>query len=275
MKFLRIFLLLLVVVLLFSVCSTLFKQSYDETLNDSNTIEESIKGEDDSNTIKEPTKDEDVFSTYKYLAFGDSVTAGSGLESRSKSYPNTAGNLLGINTVNNKAVGGSSFVRDPANATRRCIAEDVVSFCSSSAIKYDVISVAGGVNDQAKSFPIGSINDSSTETIYGSLNIICETLLEKYPDAFIFLITPIKQPTSETPNKEGYTLSVVRDAICAIGEKYDLPVLDLYNTSGFETDEYGMNHPDCDGWHPLQEFVDNVMAPQVANFIVENYNRKK
>lgn len=219
--------------------------------------------------VTEGTTEDNTFSKLNYLAFGDSITEGGNLEDRTKAYPGVVGDILDYN-VTNKAVGGSTFVRDPDKPNRHCIAEDIISFCKTSG-EYDIISVAGGVNDQSLAFPLGSIDDTTTETIYGSLNIIIQTLTDRYPDAFIFLVTPIKYPQSEIPNRAGYDLSDVSDAIKAIGDKYGLLVLDLYNTSGFETAPNGMNHPDCDGWHPLKEFVAECLAPQVAEFIRQNY----
>ena len=210
------------------------------------------------------------FADLNYLAFGDSVTEGGNLEDRSDAYPGVTADLLGCNVVN-KAVGGSTFVRDPNNTARHCIAEDVINLTKQSG-RYHIISVAGGVNDQSLALPLGSISDPlTTETIYGSLKLIAKTLIQRYPNAFIFFITPIKYPESEIANSKGYDLSDVAKAIKAVGAKYDLPVLDLYNTSQFETASNGMNHPDCDGWHPLKEFVAEYMAPQVAVFIRDNY----
>ena len=211
------------------------------------------------------------FADLNYLAFGDSVTEGGNLESVSQAYPNVAGSILGCK-VKNKAIGGSTFVRDPNKPARHCIAEDIINFTKNSG-RYHIISVAGGVNDQSLALPLGSISDPlTTETIYGSLKLIAKTLIQRYPHAFIFFITPIKYPESEIANKNGYDLSDVAKAIKDVGAKYDLPVLDLYNTSQFESAPNGMNHPDCDGWHPLKEFVAEYMAPQVAEFIRENYN---
>ena len=65
-----------------------------------------------------------------------------------------------------------------------------------------------------------------------------------------------------------YNVSI---AVKNVASKYGLPVLDLYKTSQFETAPNGMNHPECDGWHPLKEFVEEYMAPQVAEFIKDNY----
>ena len=44
--------------------------------------------------------------------------------------------------------------------------------------------------------------------------------------------------------------------------------LDLLEEGNFESIMY---NDDCDGIHPNQEFITNVMAPQIANFIKDNY----
>ena len=46
-------------------------------------------------------------------------------------------------------------------------------------------------------------------------------------------------------------------------------MLDLFEYGGFENVMYDQ---DCDGVHPNQTFVLNVMAPQIADFIKNNYN---
>ena len=45
-------------------------------------------------------------------------------------------------------------------------------------------------------------------------------------------------------------------------------VLDLLEVGGFEDVMYD---EDCDGIHPNQNFITNVMAPQIAKFIEDNY----
>ena len=45
-------------------------------------------------------------------------------------------------------------------------------------------------------------------------------------------------------------------------------VLDLLEVSGFEDVMYD---EDCDGVHPNQNFITNVMAPQIDKFIEDNY----
>ena len=275
MKILKIVLCLFLCLSIIGLLSVLFRgndndslppeetTSYDQTDCESNTEGET--------KFPEYTFDDQMFANSKFLVFGDSIAAGSGLESRKHSFPNRAGTLLNVEYVSNNAVGGSTLALDPNNEKRRCIANDVVDFASKSSVAYDIIIIAGGVNDKSNNLPIGDIDDFTTETVYGSLNIIVQTVQDKWPDAFFFLATPLKCRSYNNVNNAGYVLSDVADAIKAIGEKYDVPVLDLYSTSGFETASNGMNHPDCDGCHPLQGFIDEYLAPQVASFISENY----
>ena len=81
----------------------------------------------------------------------------------------------------------------------------------------------------------------------------------------------LKNPTCEVPNKLGYTLKDICIAIEEVAHKYSIPVLDLYNTSNYEKVDCGMYAEGSDGWHPLKEFVSDYMAPQIAQFIKDNY----
>ena len=211
-----------------------------------------------------------VFNEISYLAFGDSITEGGNLESQSQSYPCVVGDILGFRKVTNKGVGGSTLAY---YGGRNCIANDVVDFVNISSLEYQVVSITGGTNDRSWDLPIGNIDDLSVDTIYGSLNIIVRKLTRAYPNSFIFLMTPIKNRYSEEINHAGYNLEDISNAIKNIADKYDLPLLDLYNTSQFETATSGMNNANCDGTHPIKEFVADYLAPQIAQFIKDNYKK--
>ena len=252
---------LFVIILIFSLLSSFFVVL---SRNRINIEEQKVETDESIETID--------FSGINYVAFGDSITEGGGLESFSHSYPNVTAKLLGCNILN-KGISGSTLAFDNSSS-RHCIADDVVTF-SKTGSRAHIISVSGGSNDKSNSLPLGTVNDKTTETIYGSLNIIADTLEKRFPDAFIFFITPIKHPNCESLNENGYNLLNICEAIKNVAAKHSFPVLDLYNTSQFETASNGMNHPDCDGWHPLKEFVADYMAPQVADFIIGNYNGRK
>ena len=236
---------------------------------DSNKDVNETEDETTSDTLIETS----VFSGLNYAAFGDSINDSAHLANSSEACPNVVGSILGCN-VRNKAVSGSTLARhsDEKYSSKRCIAEDVLRLCESSG-RYHIISVAGGVNDHGIGCPLGTIDDDTTETVYGSLNIIAKALTERFPDAFIFFVTPMKFKNYEFENYQGYYLSDVADAVKAVAEKYNLPVLDLFNTSQFETASSGMNHPECDGQHPIKEFIADYMAPQTAKFIQDNYKK--
>ena len=284
-KFFSFICSLLVSCLLFSSCTppTGASENISSTsLDGSSTISsiiESSENEESSTSIDEDNEDtpsEEIeidFSDKHYVAFGDSITAGSNLPSRIYAYPNVVAKTLDM-TVKNQAVGGATLGYDTTDDKRRCISNDIVEFISNTS-NYDIISVTGGSNDKGRQIPLGSIIDNTNLSVYGSLNIIASTLTQKCPTAFIFFITPIKNPTCEVPNKLGYTLKDICIAIEEVAHKYSIPVLDLYNTSNYEKVDCGMYAEGSDGWHPLKEFVSDYMAPQVAQFIKDNYKEKR
>lgn len=218
-----------------------------------------------NNNKNQNSTDTHDFSSTRYLAFGDSITMGNYLE---KSYPKLVAERLGCDYYSNMGVGGSTYVYA---SNRGCIADEVVSALDIVG-HYDFISVAGGVNDHDLSYPLGTIDDESKYSIYGSLNIIAQALKTRQKNSFVFFITPIKYDRDRV-NNANYKLEDVAKAVIEVGEKYDIPVLDLYSTSEFETVACGMNHAECDGTHPIQEFMDNYMSPKIVRFIKENYNK--
>ena len=70
-------------------------------------------------------------------------------------------------------------------------------------------------------------------------------------------------------NSQGYNLVDVANAIKEVAAIYNIAVLDLLEEGNFESIMYDS---DCDGIHPNQKFVLEVMAPQIAQFIKNNYN---
>jgi hypothetical protein len=132
----------------------------------------------------------------------------------------------------------------------------------------------GGVNDYLQNLPLGNLDDNTNDTIYGSLNIIAENLSSR-KDTFVFFMTPYKyrigDHTYEDGNAAGYFISNVADAVKTVASKYNIPVLDMYTYGQFELE---MFNEDSDGLHPSQEFFREYTAPQIAEFIRQNYRGK-
>ena len=232
--------------------------------NDTDVSDTTVEG-----TPETPSNSID-YSSLKYVAFGDSITASYAREEKIASYADEVAKILGCKLLNEGAAGSTLAYY----SERKCIANDVLEIAKTYP-RFDIISVSGGSNDKVWVLPLGTIDDTTIDTIYGSLNVIAKTLTETYPDAFIFFITPIKNRYSEYINHAGYNLADISEAIKDVGEKYHIPVLDLYETSQFETAENGMNNENCDGTHPLKEFVSEYIGPQVANFVKDNYKQNQ
>jgi hypothetical protein len=93
--------------------------------------------------------------------------------------------ILGVKKINNYGVGGRFLSLDYP---------DTMCNMYSSMEDADIVMVMGGTNDvlslgTAKGV-LGSPNDTDKSTIYGALDHLCKGLKEKYPNSFIFFMTP-------------------------------------------------------------------------------------
>ena len=209
------------------------------------------------------------YSILNCAFIGDSITYGTDGENSSQqleyTYPELVDEIVGFNKVYNYGIGGSTLARN-------VYYEDNTETCpmcvrvNSLANDIDIIGLMGGVNDFFNSVPLGTITSQDNTTIYGALNIIAETLKSKYD--FVFFMTPYKTESFEWVNNAGYTLSAVADAVKNVANKYDIPVLDLFNNGNAEIDL-----DNTDGTHFSQSFVRNYTAPQIARFIKDNYKK--
>ena len=209
------------------------------------------------------------FSQLTFTAIGDSITYGADLIIGGRvenPYPTLVNEILGFKSYENKGVSGATIVDNTPSST--CITNIITSYTSQA----DIIGVLGGVNDFYRNLPLGDIDDTDTSTIYGSLHVSMKYLNENYSDSFVFYMTPYKcyfnNKLWSDNNTQGYNLEDVANAIKEVAAIYDILVLDLQEVGGFEDVMYD---EDCDGVHPNQNFIANVMAPQIAEFIKDNY----
>ena len=104
----------------------------------------------------------------------------------------------------------------------------------------DVVFVFGGTNDHGHGdAPIGTFHDRTDDTFYGALHHLLLTLIEKYPQAHIAVLTPLHR-VGEQDIINGFgvrnvaTLEAYVDIIIEVASYYGLPVIDLYRTSGMQ-----------------------------------------
>ena len=207
------------------------------------------------------------FTKLTYVAFGDSITfgeVGSTQEQMEKPYPNLVSETLKFKAVRNYG---------ERNATIKYIETkpNLLTKVAGASSKADIVSVLIGINDFGAGCKLGTVEDNScVNSVYGGFNELANTLHTKYPDAFIFFMTPLTPFKADFPktNSAGYTLVELCNVIKEVGERNNIAVLDLNETSGFSSE----TDPHCaDGLHPSQYFFTEYMAPQIAQFIQENY----
>lgn len=222
--------------------------------------------DDKTNT---PIINEVNFSSMSMACIGDSITWGyeGNLNTpMSNTLPKLIKKSLNFKNVDNYGICGSTLSTS--------VEDDMWVRIENLNKHYDVIYVFGGVNDLNLNCPLGDINSFDTNTIYGALNTIANTLKNNYPNSFIFFITPLKchrEDLSYTfPNAVGVNLYDIANAIKEVGKLNDIPVLDLYNLSPFDPLVDSYNN---DGVHPTYEFLNKSIAPQIVQFIKENYKK--
>lgn len=206
------------------------------------------------------------FTKLTYVAFGDSITYGvdGNVGKRMETpYPNLVANELKFSNVYNYAISGSTITKINGRV-------NVNSQYKNAVDNADIVSVMIGINDYARSAILGSIEDDDLTSVYGGLNVLVKGLKQKYPSAYIFFITPFdccRQGIINNAN--GVKLPELVTAIKTVCNLNSIPYLDLY-TNG----QYSMaNDPLSDGIHPTQQFFINYTAPQIVEFIKNNYKK--
>lgn len=244
-KILKIIILLLFVCSLFSFVGIAKDFSNNEITDNSNLNND----------------DEIDFSSFRYVALGDSITYGYSSITKDKAtnggYPQLVKNTLGLKDVINYGVCGAQTSSMINNIDKMYDNADIVSFM-------------GGTNDCYQSCPIGTIDDIGVDTFYGRMKLLAVKLKAKYPNSFLFFMTPYKSKADSCyiGNQNGNTLKDYANVIIEICNIYNIPVLDMYNYGQFELE---MFKDYSDGTHPSEYFYENYSAPQISNFIKENY----
>lgn len=209
----------------------------------------------------------------KWLVIGDSITferKGENGDLANKTYAGIVAKELGFKYYINEAIGGKTY--DYYNNKLNEFISD-----------YDLVTVMLGTNDHGYGIPIGTVDDTTSNTISGRVDIMINKLISKNPDAVIAFMTPIKRVgTGDSAsfnddtgylNKVNATTKEVADAIVAKCKKYSIPCLNLYDAieplNLALRKKYFINahFEDGDGTHPNQNGHAKYIAPKVKNFI--------
>lgn len=130
--------------------------------------------------------------------------------------------------------------------------------------------IFGGTNDYASGISADEKGDSATKSLYGALNETAALLLSNYPHLRILVCTPIprmKDPSdpstfSDTYIREGAvsSLPAIAGAVAQAAGWLHLPVVDLYNTLGWNRYNYASKCISSDGSHPRRGWQEIAAA---------------
>ena len=168
---------------------------------------------------------------------GDSITKGSGCDGQK--YWELLKDELGLAEVVGMGIGGScwSAKSDYGNNNTPLINR------WNTIPEADLIQIFMGTNDYGHGTPLGTIEDTTDVSFYGALNVILPALQQKYPKSRIVVVTPLHRYNADTIYQDlnydyephpvsGKTLKDYVDAMKEVCERYSIPVIDLFSTSG-------------------------------------------
>lgn len=203
---------------------------------------------------------------------GDSITEGHGASSKDKCFVS----LIEKNTgaiCRNYGVGGSRYaLQNPLYLEVRSDWDFCMRLAELDA-DADIVVVFGGTNDYGHgSAPIGTPEDRTNETFYGACHTLYRSLIEKFPEATIVIITPLHRCNEDDPKGSHKTVDVAPlktyvDIIRSVAKIYALPLLDLYATSGIQPNVPIIQQKFMpDGLHPNDEGY-KILASKITRFL--------
>lgn len=219
------------------------------------------------NSINEKLISVNSYSNLRMNALGDSITwgyipdVGTRMENP---WTTILKDRLGLAECRNYGISGSTLAKGDNPMCERYLSMDDDA---------QIVCVFGGTNDYGRTSitnpNLGTINDTTSDSIYGAMDVLCKGLIKKYPKAIIFFITPLKRADKTNSNSKGYTLNDVVNAEIEVCKKYSIPVLDLFNFGGYHPDIADFNniYGGNDKLHPNQKWIEEHLSVRIEKFI--------
>lgn len=196
----------------------------------------------------------------KWVCFGDSLTEAN--SRTAKHYFDYIHDKTGISIVN-MGVSGTGYKKKE---------EESKAFYQriSGVRECDVITIFGSGNDVNLTDSLGTVSDSTTDTICGCINKTLDNLYTLYPLANVGIVTPtpwMGYPTTTVDNN----MAKYADALISVCKRRGIPYLDLYRCSSlrpWQSDYRALvySKDDGNGVHP-DETGHAIIAPRFMDFL--------
>ena len=187
--------------------------------------------------------------------FGDSITYGMSspdvnnpaLHYTENGYVKLFSDSVGMTNVN-RAISGTTLAD---TVDTNSILNRVLAYKTPK----DFVFVAGGTNDHSLNKPLGALGDTTGDTVYGALHVICQHFKTNYANSQVIFITPLEK-TRDYPNqvapldsyrKAVYEMAVINGYSVVDGRKIGFPSIkgvfaDLLISDGVHPSELGHEH---------------------------------
>ncbi|MBR3961162.1 MAG: SGNH/GDSL hydrolase family protein [Clostridia bacterium] len=175
----------------------------------------------------------------KILFLGDSITEGViGVHSYENNFVNRIAKETGA-ICRNFGVSGTKIQNMVFQYENEAKNESFIKRVERMDDDADVIVVFGGTNDWGEGdAELGNMEDRNPHTFYGACHTLFLSLIEKYPNAEIVVLTPLHRRRENVPKADGLRhiendciledyVKIIRE----VAEYYSLPLLDLWKCS--------------------------------------------
>ncbi|MBQ8253903.1 MAG: SGNH/GDSL hydrolase family protein [Clostridia bacterium] len=200
---------------------------------------------------------------------GDSITEGAGTTGQDKCFHQLMKEKYGLSEARNYGIGGTRLAKQvkPSEYPRHDL--DFPMRAVEMDRDADIIVVFGGTNDVGHGdAPFGEMSDRTPDTFCGALHYLYRYLMTEYPEANIFICTPLHRLTENQPDMKGKLLSDYVDAIKEAARFYSLPVIDLFANYGVQPSIDAQRERFMpDGLHP-NDAGHVLLSERIANFIL-------
>ncbi len=174
----------------------------------------------------------------KMAVLGDSITEGHGVADRYNMYYNIVARECGIRELYVDGISGTRFARQDVVSDNPRHDIDFLSRVEKIDADSDLVVVFGGTNDFGHgAAPLGTPEDKTPYTFHGACNLMCETLIARFPHSQIVFMGPLHREVEDNPcgshkTEPVATLYEYVDIIKATTRKYSIPFLDLMSVAG-------------------------------------------
>lgn len=196
---------------------------------------------------------------------GDSITEGSCASRPEWCYVEVMKQKYALAEARNYGIGGTRIARQHTPSAVAKYDRDFCSRVEEMDADADIVVVFGGTNDHGHGdAPLGIGTDRTPDTFCGACHCLYALLKARFPQAVIVVLTPLHRSDESPKGQEGWILKDYVNVIRKIAPQYQLPVLDLYDTSAIHTDS--LPTLTADGLHP-NDTGHAILADEIGEYL--------